>query len=80
ALAADRLGMNEPRAPWQQLAGLAVLAVAVATSRRQPLAAYVLAAALGLATAPALFSVSYGPALGVLALLLGLRAPRPHPA
>ncbi|WP_256975050.1 sensor histidine kinase [Streptomyces sp. CS159] len=80
ALAADRLGMNEPRAPWQQLAGLAVLAAAVATSRRQPLAAYVLAAALGLATAPALFSVSYGPALGVLALLLGLRAPRPHPA
>ncbi|MZE42626.1 ATP-binding protein, partial [Streptomyces sp. SID5477] len=52
ALAADRLGMNEPRAPWQQLAGLAVLAAAVATSRRQPLAAYVLAAALGLATAP----------------------------
>ncbi|WP_435615865.1 sensor histidine kinase [Streptomyces coelicoflavus] len=80
ALAADRLGMNEPRAPWQQLAGLAVLAAAVACSRRQPLAAYVLAAALGLATAPALFSVSYGPALGVLALLLGLRAPRPHPA
>ncbi|MFC9464601.1 sensor histidine kinase [Streptomyces coelicoflavus] len=80
ALAADRLGMNEPRAPWQQLAGLAVLAVAVACSRRQPLAAYVLVAALGLAAAPALFSVSYGPALGVLALLLGLRAPRPHPA
>jgi signal transduction histidine kinase len=80
ALTADRLGMNEPRPPWQQLAGLAVLAAAVAAARRRPLAAYALTAGLGLATAPALFSVSYGPALGVLALLLGLRAPRPHPA
>ncbi|GAA4987584.1 histidine kinase [Streptomyces hyderabadensis] len=80
ALTADRLGMNEPRPPWQQLAGLAVLAAAVAVARRQPLVAYALTAGLGLATAPALFSVSYGPALGVLALLLGLRMPRPHPA
>ncbi|MFF0590689.1 histidine kinase [Streptomyces sp. NPDC003781] len=80
ALTADRLGMNEPRPPWQQLAGLAVLAAAVAVARRQPLVAYALTAGLGLATAPALFSVSYGPALGVLALLLGLRTPRPHPA
>ncbi|MCF1597354.1 sensor histidine kinase [Streptomyces muensis] len=74
ALTADRLGMNEPRAGWQQAAGLVVLAAAVAVSRRHPLAAFALAAALSLAAAPALFSVSYGPALGVLALLLGLRA------
>ncbi|MET9968270.1 histidine kinase, partial [Streptomyces sp. NPDC006356] len=74
ALTAERLGMNEPRAGWQQAAGLAVLAAAVAVSRRHPLAAFALAAVLSLAAAPALFSVSYGPALGVLALLLGLRA------
>ncbi|WP_395572943.1 histidine kinase [Streptomyces sp. BK79] len=80
AVTADRLGMNEPRSVWQQLAGLGVLAVAVALSRRQPLTAFALTAALGLAAAPALFSVSYGPALGVLALLLGLRAGRPRPA
>ncbi|WP_399887053.1 sensor histidine kinase [Streptomyces sp. BBFR51] len=80
AITADRLGMNEPRAMWQQLAGLGVLAAAVALARRRPLAAYALAAVLSVAAAPALFSVSYGPALGTLALLLGLRAQRPHPA
>ncbi|WP_238697376.1 histidine kinase, partial [Streptomyces sp. E2N166] len=80
AVTADRLGMNEPRPLWQQLAGLGVLAVAVALSRRQPLAAFALAAGLSLAATPALFSVSYGPALGVFALLLGLRARRPRPA
>ncbi|MGW7277965.1 ATP-binding protein [Streptomyces sp. NPDC054844] len=80
AVTADRLGMNEPRPLWQQLTGLGVLAVAVALSRRQPLAAFGLAAGLSLAATPALFSVSYGPALGVFALLLGLRARRPRPA
>ncbi|CAL9461263.1 hypothetical protein SUDANB6_02643 [Streptomyces sp. enrichment culture] len=74
ALTADRLGLNEPRAAWWAAAGLAVLAAAVGVSRRRPLAAFALAAALSLADAPALFTVSYGPALGVLALLLGLRA------
>ncbi|WP_030955328.1 hypothetical protein [Streptomyces sp. NRRL S-481] len=39
-----------------------------------------LAATLSLAAAPALFTVSYGPALGVFALLLGLRAARARPA
>ncbi|MFH9576153.1 histidine kinase [Streptomyces sp. NPDC017230] len=80
AVTADRLGMNEPRPLWQQLAGLGVLAVAVALSRRQPLTAFALTAGLSLAAAPALFSVSYGPALGVFALLLGLRAQRARPA
>ncbi|MFE0850655.1 sensor histidine kinase [Streptomyces rochei] len=80
AVTADRLGMNEPRPLWQQLAGLAVLAAAAALSRRQPLASFALTAALGLAATPALFSVSYGPALGVFAVLLGLRAPRSRPA
>ncbi|MET9773323.1 histidine kinase [Streptomyces sp. NPDC006367] len=80
AVTADRLGMNEPRPAWQQLAGLGVLALSAVLSRRQPLVAFALTAALGLAATPALFSVSYGPALGVLALLLGLRAGRPRPA
>ncbi|MYR46775.1 ATP-binding protein, partial [Streptomyces sp. SID5910] len=80
AVTADRLGLNEPRSVWQQLAGLGVLAAAVVLARRCPLTAFALAAGLGLAAAPALFSVSYGPALGVLALLLGLRAPRARPA
>ncbi|MFG2134894.1 sensor histidine kinase [Streptomyces sp. NPDC048751] len=80
AVGADRLGLNEPRPAWQQAAGLGALAVAVAVSRRRPLAAFTLTAALNLAAAPALFDVSYGPALGVLALLLGLRADRVRPA
>ncbi|MGW4953746.1 sensor histidine kinase [Streptomyces parvulus] len=80
AVTADRIGLNEPRPLWQQLTGLAVLATAAALARRGPLPAFALAAALGLADTPALFSVSYGPALAVLALLLGLRASRAHPA
>lgn len=80
AVTADRIGLNEPRPLWQQMAGLGVLAVAAALARRRPLAAFALTAALGLADTPALFSVSYGPALATLALLLGLRAPRAHPA
>lgn len=80
ALTADRLGLNEPRPLWQQLAGVAVLAVAAALSRRLPLVTFGLAAALSFTAAPALFTVSYGPALGVFALLLGLRAGRARPA
>ena len=80
ALTADRIGLNEPRPGWQQAAGVAVLAVAVAVSRRLPAVAFALVAALSLAAAPALFTVSYGPALGVCALLLGLRAGRARPA
>ncbi|MFJ5728664.1 sensor histidine kinase [Streptomyces paradoxus] len=80
ALTADRIGLNEPRPGWQQAAGVAVLAVAVAVSRRLPAVAFVLVAALSVAAAPALFTVSYGPALGVCALLLGLRAGRARPA
>ncbi|MEU4463687.1 histidine kinase [Streptomyces sp. NPDC024017] len=80
ALTADRIGLNEPRPVWQQAAGVVVLGVAAAVSRRLPLVAFGLAAALSLAAAPALFSVSYGPSLGVFALLLGLRAGRARPA
>jgi signal transduction histidine kinase len=80
ALTADRIGLNEPRPGWQQAAGVVVLAVAVAVSRRLPPVAFALVAALSLAAAPALFTVSYGLALGVCALLLGLRAGRARPA
>ncbi|MEU9339286.1 histidine kinase [Streptomyces sp. NPDC048290] len=76
----ELLGLNEPRPLWQRLAGAAVLAVAVAVSRRAPLAAFALTAALSLAAAPALFSLAYAPALATLALLLGLRARRMRPA
>ncbi|MFE0176073.1 sensor histidine kinase [Streptomyces sp. NPDC059002] len=76
----DRLGVNEPRSPLQQLAGLAVVVCAVAVCRTRPLLAFLLAAALGLATASSLFTLSYGPAFAVLALLLGRRADRARPA
>ncbi|MBC9717963.1 ATP-binding protein [Streptomyces sp. TRM66268-LWL] len=74
AVGADRIGLNEPRAPWQELAGLAVLALAVALHRARPLLAFLAVAALGLVASPALFTVSYGPALAVFALLLGARS------
>ncbi|MFF5156493.1 hypothetical protein ACFY3N_09615 [Streptomyces sp. NPDC000348] len=80
AVCADRLGLNEPRPLWQRCAGLVVLAAATAVARHRPTTAFGLTAALSLASAPALFGVSYGPALGVFALLLGLRAPRTAPA
>lgn len=66
--------------PWGSSGPDAVLAATVAMARRFPLAAFVLTAALSLAAAPALFTVSYGPALGVFALLLGLRAQGVRPA
>ncbi|MFI5570354.1 hypothetical protein ACIA6T_24045 [Streptomyces sp. NPDC051740] len=80
AVCADRIGLNEPRPLWQQLAGLGVLTAATAVARRRPAAAFGLTAALGIAATPALFSVSYGPALAVFAPLLGLRSPRTAPA
>ncbi len=72
--------MNEPRPLWQKAAGAGVLAVATALARRRPLTAFALTAMACLADAPALFSVSYGPALAVFAVLLGLRAERTGPA
>ncbi|WP_328341884.1 hypothetical protein [Streptomyces violaceus] len=61
ALTADRIGLNEPRTVWQQAAGVAVLAGAAGLSRRLPLAAFGLAAALSLAAArPCSLSSSCG--------------------
>ncbi|MGW5901937.1 sensor histidine kinase [Streptomyces althioticus] len=74
------LGLSEPSPLWQQAAGAGVLAAATAVARRRPLTAFALTAALCLADAPALFSLSYGAALAVFALLLGLRAERTGPA
>ncbi|WP_069886316.1 sensor histidine kinase [Streptomyces luteocolor] len=76
----DRLGLNEPRSAVQQFLALAVLATAVAVGRARPLLAFLLTAALGLATASSLFTLSYGPAFAVLALLLGRRGSRARPA
>ncbi|UQI48574.1 histidine kinase [Streptomyces sp. HU2014] len=74
------LGLNEPRPWWQHAAGCAVLALAVALSRPRPVLALLLAAGLGLALSPSLFTLAYGPALAVLAYLLGRRADGPRPA
>ncbi|MFI7318339.1 sensor histidine kinase [Streptomyces venezuelae] len=76
----DQLGLNEPRSAGQQLAGLVVLAAAVTLRRAHPLPAFLLTAALGLATAPSLFTLAYGPAFAVLALFLGRRAARARTA
>lgn len=80
AASVDRLGLNEPRPAWQQVTGAAVLALAAAGWRTWPPAAFAAAAALGLAAAPSLFTLSYGPALAVFALLMGRRAARLRPA
>lgn len=80
ALTVDRLGFNEPRPAWQQAAGAALLGLAAGTWRRRPPVAFAVAAGLGLAAAPSLFTLSYGPALAVFALLMGRRADRPRPA
>ncbi|MEU6993098.1 histidine kinase [Streptomyces sp. NPDC046465] len=79
-LTVNRLGLNEPRPAAQQLTALAVLAVATTTRRARPLLAFVLTAALGLLTAPSLFTLAYGPAFAVFALLLGRRAAHARPA
>ncbi|CAM5453038.1 histidine kinase [Streptomyces abikoensis] len=78
--AADLLGLNAPRPWWHTAAGAAVLAAAVAVSRARPVLALGLAAGLGLAASPSLFTLSYGPALSVLAFLLGRRSARTRPA
>ncbi|XIG75810.1 ATP-binding protein [Streptomyces sp. SGAir0957] len=75
-LLVDHLHLHEPSAAWQQPAGLTALAAAAATHRRLPATAFLLAAAPGLATAPSLFTLSYGPALAAFAYLMGLRS---HP-
>ncbi|QLE76182.1 ATP-binding protein [Streptomyces rectiverticillatus] len=77
---ADLTGVNAPRPWWQSAIGAAVLAVAVALSRARPVLALALAAGLGLATSPSLFTLSYGPALSVLAYLLGRRSAAARPA
>ncbi|MEH6376673.1 histidine kinase, partial [Streptomyces sp. KLMMK] len=77
---ADLTGVNAPRPWWQSAGGAAVLAVAVAASRARPVLALTLAAALGLAASPSLFTLSYGPALSVLAYLLGRRSAAARPA
>ncbi|MCC3769878.1 ATP-binding protein [Streptomyces sp. UNOC14_S4] len=74
------LGLSEPRPWWQSAVAGAVLAVAVAVSRPRPALALLLAAGLGLAASPSLFTLSYGPALAVLAYLLGRRSARVRPA
>ncbi|MFI0238094.1 sensor histidine kinase [Streptomyces sp. NPDC016845] len=73
-LLVDHLHLHEPSAVWQQLAGLTALAAAAATHRRLPATAFLLAAAPGLATAPSLFTLSYGPALAAFAYVMGLRS------
>ncbi|TGA83342.1 ATP-binding protein, partial [Streptomyces sp. MZ04] len=80
ALGVDRAGLNEPRSVGAQVAGLVALAVAVAIWRRNPLGAFAVAAALGLVAAPSLFTLSYGGALTVFALLMGRRAERVRPS
>lgn len=77
---ADLTGVNAPRPWWQSVGGAVVLAVAVAASRARPVLAPTLAAALGLAASPSLFTLSYGPALSVLAYLLGRRSAAARPA
>ncbi|MGW0549798.1 sensor histidine kinase [Streptomyces altiplanensis] len=76
ALAVDRIGLNEPRPGWQEAAGLVVLAAAASVRRTRPVVAAGLAAALGLAASRSLLTLSYGPALSLFCLLLGLRAAR----
>ncbi|MFE9395095.1 sensor histidine kinase [Streptomyces flavidovirens] len=76
ALAVDRIGLNEPRPWWQEAAGLAVLAVAALVWRARPVVAVLLVAALGLAASRSLLTLSYGPALSLFCLLLGLRGAR----
>lgn len=80
AATAGPLGLNEPSPAWLQPAGATALALAVAARHRHPAGAFAAAAAPGLAAAPSLFTVSYGPALAVFALLMGRRATRLRPA
>ncbi|GGR44327.1 sensor histidine kinase [Streptomyces netropsis] len=74
------LGLTGPQPWWRQAGALGVLAVAAAVSRLRPVPALLLAAALGFAASPSLFTLSYGPALSVLGYLLGRRSAAPRPA
>ncbi|MEU4999860.1 histidine kinase [Streptomyces sp. NPDC021622] len=74
------MGLNEPRSVALEVAGLGALALAVGIWRRYPLGAFVVVAGLGLALAPSLFTVSYGGALALFALLMGRRAEHARPA
>ncbi|MGI5529568.1 histidine kinase [Streptomyces syringium] len=80
ALGTAWLGLTEPQPWWRQAGALGVLAVAAAVSRKRPVPALLLAAGLGLAASPSLFTLSYGPALSVLGYLLGRRSAAPRPA
>ncbi|MEV6757464.1 histidine kinase [Streptomyces sp. NPDC051214] len=80
AASAGPLGLSEPRPAWLQAAAATALALAVATRHYRPATAFAATAALGLATAPSLFTVSYGPALALFALLMGRRSTRVRPA
>ncbi|MEU2515308.1 histidine kinase [Streptomyces syringium] len=80
ALGTAWLGLTEPQPWWRHSGALGVLAAAAAVSRVRPVLAFLLAAGLGLAAAPSLFTLSYGPALSVLGYLLGRRSAAPRPA
>ncbi|MEV4873571.1 sensor histidine kinase [Streptomyces syringium] len=80
ALGTAWLGLAEPQPWWRQAGALGVLGVAAAVSRVRPVPALLLAASLGLAASPSLFTLSYGPALSVLGYLLGRRSAAPRPA
>ncbi|MEV6779111.1 sensor histidine kinase [Streptomyces syringium] len=80
ALGTAWLGLAEPQPWWRQAGALGVLGVAAAVSRVRPVPAFLLAAGLGLAASPSLFTLSYGPALSVLGYLLGRRSAAPRPA
>ncbi|MEV5137952.1 histidine kinase [Streptomyces syringium] len=80
ALGTAWLGLAEPQPWWRQAGALGVLGVAAAVSRVRPVPALLLAAGLGLAASPSLFTLSYGPALSVLGYLLGRRSAAPRPA
>ncbi|MFD7239487.1 sensor histidine kinase [Streptomyces syringium] len=80
ALGTAWLGLTEPQPWWRQAGALGVLGMAAAVSRVRPVPALLLAAGLGLAASPSLFTLSYGPALSVLGYLLGRRSAAPRPA
>lgn len=80
ALAVAHLGLGESRSAWPQAVGAVALGGAAVIWRRWPPAGFAVVAALGLATAPSLFTLSYGPALAVFALLMGRRSRRIRPA
>jgi signal transduction histidine kinase len=65
---------------WLRLVAAPLLAVAAAISRRAPLAAAAVPAALGLAATPELFTSTFSPALVALSFLLGRRTQDVRPS